>query len=138
MSDVRLKEELDFLPSQKPGHYPSWLERPGLGCRTLAARMQHQVYPSINNDLKDWQVETRVKAAQLLYVMLHHSEQDVVMHTEKVMAALVMAGRDEEEKVRELARRSSVVLGFMLPPQTWQPFVLQRSVRRGIVRLGGV
>ena len=52
MNDKRLKEELDFLTSE-PEHYPDWVERPGLGCRTLAARIQHQVYPSVNNDLKD-------------------------------------------------------------------------------------
>ena len=114
MNDKRLKEELDFLTSE-PEHYPDWVERPGLGCRTLAARIQHQVYPSVNNDLKDWQRETRVKAVQLMYVMLYHSEQDIVMHTEKVMSSLVMAGRDEEEKVREMARKCSVILGYILP-----------------------
>ena len=129
MSDSRLKDELDFLTAE-PQHYPAWLVRPGLGCRTLAARIQHQVYPSINNDLKDWQVDTRGKAIQLMYVMLYHSEQDIVMHTEKVMSSLVMAGRDEEEKVRELARKCSVILGYMLQPHTWQPFILQRSVGR--------
>ena len=65
--------------------------------RTMVARIQHQVYPSIANDLKDWQVETRVKAGQLLYLMLYHSEQDVVMHTEKVLNCLVTAARDEEQ-----------------------------------------
>ena len=66
MSDSRLKDELDFLTAE-PQHYPAWLTRPGLGCRTLATRIQHQVYPSINNDLKDWQVDTRGKAIQLMY-----------------------------------------------------------------------
>ena len=37
-----------------------------------------------------WWVTQSQSAAQLLYVMLHHSEQDVVMHTEKVMSALVI------------------------------------------------
>ena len=44
------------------------------------------------------------------------------------MSSLVMAGRDEEEKVREMARKCSVILGYMLQPSTWQPFILQRSV----------
>ena len=61
--------------------------------RTLVARCQHQVYPSINNDLKDWLESTRLKAAQLLYLMLYHSEQDIVMHTEKVLNCLNMAAR---------------------------------------------
>ena len=51
------------------------------------------------------------------------------MHTEKVMSSLVMAGRDEEENVREMARKCLVILGYMLQPPTWQPFILQRSVK---------
>ena len=125
MNDKRLKEELDFLTSE-PEHYPDWVERPGLGCRTLAARIQHQVYPSVNNDLKDWQGETRVKAIQLMYVMLYHSEQDIVMHTEKVLSSLVVGAGDEEEVVRDWSRRCAVVVGYMLNPDTWQPFMVQR------------
>ena len=90
------------------------------------ARIQHQVYPSINNDLKDWQVDTRVKAVELLYMMLYHSEQDIVMHTEKVLNCLITAARDEEEKVRSWTRKCSVVLGFMLQPDIWVPFMIQR------------
>ena len=76
MNDARLKDEMDFLTAD-PDHYPNWIQRPNLGCRTLVARVQHQVYPSIANDLKDWQLETRVKAVTLLYLMLYHSEQDI-------------------------------------------------------------
>ena len=90
------------------------------------------MYPSIQNDLKDWQVETRAKAGLLLYTMLYHSEQvmvtmmvrvvmvvlvqDVVMHTEKVLGCLVTAARDTEAEVRGWARRGALVLGHVLPP----------------------
>ena len=94
--------------------------------RTLVARIQHQVYPSINNDLKDWQVESRLKAGLLLYLMLWHSEQDVVMHTEKILNCLVTAARDEEADVRDWAARGAEMMGFMLTADTWVPFMIQR------------
>ena len=47
------------------------------------------MYPSIQNDLKDWQVETRAKAGLLLYTMLYHSEQVMV-----TMMVRVVTGGD--------------------------------------------
>ena len=32
MNDARLKDEMDFL-TEDPEHYPSWHQRPNLGCR---------------------------------------------------------------------------------------------------------
>ena len=46
--------------------------------RTLVARAQDRIYPSICNDLKDWTEETRLKAAQLMYLVLWHAETDMV------------------------------------------------------------
>ena len=78
MGDSRLKEECDFLAETLPQHPPPDLDRPGLGCRTLVARNQDRIYPSIGNDLKDWTEASRLKAAQLLYTVLRHVEQDMV------------------------------------------------------------
>ena len=125
MSDKRLKDEYDYL-TEDPAHYPAWIERPNLGCRTLVARSQHQIYPSILNDLKDWVVETRLKAAQLLYTVLYHSEQDVVMHTEKIFNCIYTAAKDEENIIKEYARKCSIIVGYMLQPSIWTPFMMQR------------
>ena len=125
MSDKRLKDEYDYL-TEDPLHYPDWIERPNLGCRTLVARSQHQIYPSIGNDLKDWVVETRLKAVQLLYTVLYHSEQDIVMHTEKIFNCINTASKDEDELVNEYARKSSIIVGYMLQPKVWTPFMLER------------
>ena len=67
-----------------------------------------------------------MKAVELLYMMLYHSEQDIVMHTEKVLNCLITAARDEEETVKSWTRKCSVVLGFMLHPDIWVPFMIQR------------
>ena len=101
----------------------------GSGDQTLdaeLARSQHQIYPSIANDLKDWVVETRLKAVQLLYTMLYHSEQDIVMHTEKIFNCINSASKDEDALVNEYARKSSVIVGYMLDPKIWTPFMIQR------------
>ena len=34
--------------------------------------------------------------------------------------------RDEEGEIRRWSRQSSRILGFMLHPDTWQPFIIQR------------
>mgnify|MGYP002629382305 CR=1 FL=1 len=125
MSDKRLKDELDYL-TEDPTHYPDWIQRPNLGCRTLVARSQHQIYPSIANDLKDWVVETRLKAVQLLYTILYHSEQDMVMHMERIFNCINTAAKDEDHLVNEYARKSSVVVGYMIQPEIWTPFMLQK------------
>ena len=114
MGDSRLKEECDFLAETVPQHPPPDLERPGLGCRTLVARNQDRIYPSIGNDLKDWTEASRLKAAQLLYTVLRHVEQDMVsvlllvagvdpyqvMHIEKIFSCLLTAAVDENPVVR--------------------------------------
>ena len=125
MSDSRLKEEEDFLTAP-PTFYPPGLERPGLGCRTLVARIQDRIYPSIGNDLKDWTVESRVKAAQLLYRVLWHAEADLVMHLEKIITCLLTAARDEEKVVREYSSKCSLVCGFGIEPKIWSSFLIPR------------
>ena len=100
MGDQRLKDELDFLETEMPADYPAGLSRPSLGCRTLVARVQHQVYPSVLGDLADWQPATRLMAGRLLYTMLHHVEQDAVQHTEKLFSCLARAAQDQESEVK--------------------------------------
>ena len=64
---------------------------------------------------------SRLKAAQLLYTILYHSEQDLVMHTEKIFSCINSAARDEDEAVKEYARKSSMIVGYMLQSQIWTP-----------------
>ena len=125
MSDSRLKEEEDFLTAP-PAFYPPGLQRPGLGCRTLVARIQDRIYPSIGNDLKDWTVESRVKAVQLLYRVLWHSEADMVMHLERIITCLLTAARDEEKVVREFSSKCALVCGYGIEPKIWSSFLIPR------------
>ena len=62
----------------------------------------------------------------MLYTILYHSEQDLVMHTEKIFSCINTAARDEDEAVKEYARKSSIIVGYMLQSQIWTPFMMQR------------
>ena len=55
-------------------HFLPLESRPGLGCRELVFRNLSKVLPAICHDITDWVVGTRVKAAQLLPVLLLHAE----------------------------------------------------------------
>lgn len=123
--DEKLKDELDFS-DDSAAHYPDNIVRPSLGCRTLVARNQHLLLPGIYNDLNDWVAETRVKAAEMLYVMMIHVEKDVILHIEKVLECLSAACKDDEPSVVELSRKTSWVIGHMVEPRVWTKFILQR------------
>jgi dynein assembly factor 5 len=73
--------------------------RPGLGCRELVFRNLSKVLPAICHDITDWVVGTRVKAAQLLPVLLLHAEDHITQHLEIVLRTLQRACADEEPAV---------------------------------------
>ncbi|XP_042542622.1 dynein axonemal assembly factor 5 isoform X3 [Dipodomys spectabilis] len=93
-----LKDKLDFA-SPPPTHYPPQESRPGLGCRELVFRNLSKVLPAICHDITDWVVGTRVKAAQLLPVLLLHAEDHITQHLEIVLRTLQRACADEEKAV---------------------------------------
>ncbi|XP_048186645.1 dynein axonemal assembly factor 5 isoform X2 [Perognathus longimembris pacificus] len=93
-----LKDKLDFA-SPPPPHYPPQEIRPGLGCRELVFRNLSKVLPAICHDITDWVVGTRVKAAQLLPVLLLHAEDHITQHLEIVLRTLQRACADEEKAV---------------------------------------
>jgi hypothetical protein len=98
------------------------------------------------NDLRDWQEATRLKAVQLLYMLVWQSEDDVTMHAEKVFDSLAAALADDAAAVADLGRRTADLLGYMLRPTTWAPLLLNRlqecgsggSVRTNLVLIAGM
>lgn len=92
-----LKDKMDF--SVPPSHYPKGVTRPGLGCRELVSRNLSKVLPGLCHDLTDWVESTRVKASQLLYVLLLHAEDHITQHMELLLRALYQACLDRESEV---------------------------------------
>uniref|UniRef100_A0A5K3FUN3 HEAT repeat-containing protein 2 n=2 Tax=Mesocestoides corti TaxID=53468 RepID=A0A5K3FUN3_MESCO len=82
-----LKDKIDF-DLGKPEHYPPNQTRPNLGCRELIGRNASRLLPGLCNDLRDWQEETRRKAAGLLPILLLHLEAGVTQHTQLLVSGL--------------------------------------------------
>ncbi|RXN35484.1 dynein assembly factor axonemal [Labeo rohita] len=97
-----LKDRMDFqLPA--PPLYTSGGERPGLGCRELVVRNLSKLLPAVGRDIGDWLVQTRVKTAQLLRVLLLHAEDHSTQHLQTLLNVLYHACADPENDVRAQA-----------------------------------
>ncbi|KAG8509815.1 Dynein assembly factor 5, axonemal [Galemys pyrenaicus] len=132
-----LKDKLDFA-SPPPAHYPLqgfqsfFLEkvsgeeknRPPLGCRELIFRNLSKVLPAICHDITDWVVGTRVKAAQLLAVLLLHAEDHITQHLEILLRTLQHACADEEKAVVSSCTRSAELIGTFVSPEVFLKLIL--------------
>lgn len=75
------------------------MERPGLGCRELVVRNLTSLVPAISNDVTDWLVATRVRASQLLSVLLLHAEDHCTQYLQPLLATVYKACTDSEKDV---------------------------------------
>uniref|UniRef100_A0A8C1HUQ8 Dynein axonemal assembly factor 5 n=1 Tax=Cyprinus carpio carpio TaxID=630221 RepID=A0A8C1HUQ8_CYPCA len=98
-----LKDKMDFL-LPAPVLYTSGVERPGLGCRELVVRNLSKLLPAVGRDIGDWLVQTRVKTAQLLRVLLLHAEDHCTQHLQSLLTVLYRACADPETDVRAQAQ----------------------------------
>ncbi|XP_062945575.1 dynein axonemal assembly factor 5 [Cynocephalus volans] len=118
-----LKDKLDFA-SPRPAHYPPQESRPVLGCRELIFRNLYKVLPAICHDITDWVVGTRVKAAQLLRVLLLHAEDHITQHLEVILRTLLQACADEEKAVVSSCTRSAELIGTFVNPEVFLKLLL--------------
>ncbi|XP_007941344.1 dynein axonemal assembly factor 5 [Orycteropus afer afer] len=118
-----LKDKLDFA-TPPPPHYPLQESRPGLGCRELIFRNLSKILPGLCRDLTDWVVGTRVKAAQLLAVLLLHAEDHTTQHLEPILRALQHACADEEPAVVSSCTRSAQLVGTFVSPEVFLKLIL--------------
>ncbi|XP_044603469.2 dynein axonemal assembly factor 5 [Equus asinus] len=118
-----LKDKLDFA-SPAPAHHPSPENRPALGCRELVFRNLSKILPAICHDITDWVAGTRVKAAQLLVVLLLHAEDHVTQHLELLLRTLLRACADEERAVVSSAARSAELIGAFVSPDVFLKLLL--------------
>ncbi|XP_037362644.1 dynein axonemal assembly factor 5 [Talpa occidentalis] len=118
-----LKDKLDFA-SPPPAHYPFPENRPPLGCRELIFRNLSKILPAICHDITDWVVGTRVKAAQLLAVLLLHAEDHITQHLEILLRTLQHACTDEEKAVVSNCTRSAEFIGTFVSPEVFLKLIL--------------
>lgn len=123
--DKRIKDLADF-PSEPPYHYPANVERPSLGCRLWIGRTFFKLKEALAHDLKDWLVETRVKTAQLLNILILHMENEIVAFAENVLNLFRTGIRDIESPVQNYVCRSAKLFGYFVPPRHWMSLVTSR------------
>ncbi|XP_067671064.1 dynein axonemal assembly factor 5-like [Haliotis asinina] len=122
-NEEEMKDKIDFA-APNPSHYPPNVERPNLGCRTLVMRHLSKILPGLLRDVGDWVVETRVKSAALLYVLLLNAEDYVTQHMEKLVSSLYKACMDEDQRVVADIRRSAELIGYFVKPEIWTKLVI--------------
>ncbi|CAI5675436.1 unnamed protein product [Oreochromis niloticus] len=146
-----IKDKMDFLLTPPP-HYPSEVERPGLGCRELVVRNLGKLVPAITHDVTDWLVPTRVKTSQLLSVLLLHAEDHCIQHLPALLATLYRACTDSERDVVNNCLAAAKLIGTFVPPPVflkllldhvasphssshpWAPLMVLAAVLRGCSR----
>ncbi|XP_032742731.1 dynein assembly factor 5, axonemal [Rattus rattus] len=122
-NEADLKDKLDFA-SPPPPNYPEHESRPGLGCRELVFRNLSKVLPAICHDITDWVVGTRLKAAQLLPVLLLHAEDHITQHLEIILRTLHQACTDEEKAVVSSCVRAAELIGTFVSPEVFLKLIL--------------
>uniref|UniRef100_A0A3Q2WTL2 Dynein axonemal assembly factor 5 n=2 Tax=Haplochromis burtoni TaxID=8153 RepID=A0A3Q2WTL2_HAPBU len=118
-----IKDKMDFLLTPPP-HYPSEVERPGLGCRELVVRNLGKLVPAITHDVTDWLVPTRVKTSQLLSVLLLHAEDHCIQHLPALLATLYRACTDSERDVVNNCLAAAKLIGTFVPPPVFLKLLL--------------
>ncbi|XP_069839943.1 dynein axonemal assembly factor 5 [Dendropsophus ebraccatus] len=118
-----LKDKMDFS-APCPTFYPPGVQRPGLGCRELIFRNLSKILPAVSRDITDWVAGTRIKAAQLLIVLLIHAEDHATQHMELLLSTLYRSCLDEEEKVVHNSIKSAELIGTFVNPEVFLKLIL--------------
>ncbi|XP_040296642.1 dynein assembly factor 5, axonemal [Bufo bufo] len=118
-----LKDKMDFSTAF-PAFYPPEVQRPCLGCRELIFRNLSKILPAVSRDITDWVAGTRVKAAQLLVVLLLHAEDHTTQHMELLLSTLYRSCLDEEEKVIHNSIKSAELIGTFVNPEVFLKLIL--------------
>ncbi len=90
------------------------VERPGLGCRELVVRNLSKLLPAVGRDIGDWLVQTRVKTAQLLQVLLLHAEDHCTQHLQSLLTVLYHACADPETDVKAQVTGQPIRINILL------------------------
>ncbi|XP_063235223.1 dynein axonemal assembly factor 5 isoform X2 [Bacillus rossius redtenbacheri] len=114
-NEEELKDRMDFL-EDTPQHYPPDVRRPNLGCRVLAQRNASKVLPALERELGDWIPDARLKASQLLGVLLLNAESHMTQHLEKILGVLCRACADTDPAVGRNAEKAAELVGYFVVP----------------------
>ncbi|XP_072415938.1 dynein axonemal assembly factor 5-like [Chiloscyllium punctatum] len=118
-----LKDKLDWQ-TQLSVRYPAAAERPCLGCRELVFRNLSKILPAVSRDMTDWVPATRVKASQLLIVLLLHAEDHLTQHMELLLSTMYRSCSDEEMLVVQNSVKAAELIGTFVDPEVFLKLIL--------------
>ncbi|XP_008215817.1 dynein assembly factor 5, axonemal isoform X1 [Nasonia vitripennis] len=122
-TDQKFKHKLDFLLEDLP-HYPAKIIRPNLGCRTIAQQNLHKLVPAISRELNDWMADIKVRAAQLLCILVLNVEEEVTEYLPKLLSPMYRACNDEDKRVVENIELAAEYMGFFVLPKVYCDLIL--------------
>uniref|UniRef100_UPI00358E37B4 dynein axonemal assembly factor 5-like isoform X1 n=1 Tax=Myxine glutinosa TaxID=7769 RepID=UPI00358E37B4 len=117
-----LKDKLEF--SSPPPRLCPAVERPCLGCRELVQRNLYRLLPAVGHDIGDWVVGTRIKAAELLRLLLLHAEDYSTQHMQILVTILHRACSDDESTVVINGILSAELIGTFVNPEVFLKLML--------------
>ena len=103
--------------------------RPNLGCRELVRLNASRILPGLLNDIGDWVEATRVKSAELLYVMIWQCEKNITQHLETVLQTLFKSCGESSPVIQTNLFNCARLLGFFTDPSITLAFVF-KSMRK--------
>ncbi|KAJ7305890.1 hypothetical protein JRQ81_010256 [Phrynocephalus forsythii] len=109
-----IKDKLDFY--SEPPYYPQGLTRPGLGCRELVTRNLFKILPGLCHDMTDWVEGTKIKASQLLTILLQHAEDHMTQHMELLLRTLYRVCSNEHRIVVKNCLKAAELIGVFVSP----------------------
>ncbi|XP_014205374.1 dynein assembly factor 5, axonemal [Copidosoma floridanum] len=113
-SDKKFKEKLDFLP-ECLAHYPANIVRPNLGCRTIVQQNLCKLIPALSRELGDWLSDIKVRAAQLLCILVLNVEEEITNYLKKLLPAMYRACVDEDNRVVENVELAAEYMAYFVP-----------------------
>ncbi|KAH7291984.1 hypothetical protein KP509_29G045100 [Ceratopteris richardii] len=121
-----LIEDIDTVGiSDKGFELPTFLKRrPCLGARIMVKRSFSIILQALGADIQAWQLEPKILAAKLLYVVLIFVEENATMHLQSIIIILMKACLDSivENKIEESAK----VLGRFVDPSAFLDILIPR------------
>ncbi|XP_067912661.1 dynein axonemal assembly factor 5-like [Heterodontus francisci] len=118
-----LKDKLDWSV-QLSVRYPAGVERRCLGCRELVFRNLSKILPAVSRDMTDWVPATRVKASQLLIVLLLHAEDHITQHMDLLLSTMYRSCSDEETPVVQNSLKAAELIGTFVDPEVSLKLIL--------------
>ncbi|KAJ3256957.1 HEAT repeat-containing protein 2 [Boothiomyces macroporosus] len=117
-NEKEIKDELDYSDGiVRPN-------RPRVGCRRAARDNIQKITKKLVEMLGDWNVETRYKGAQILYVYIDFCEAEITGYTATIVQPLYKILAEDEVHLMNLCVQVMNRIGYFVSPDTTLSLIL--------------